>query len=136
MVKLWQEEVEFHHVYGEEKDIIWYRICHFYGKRKIYDLIPSCLWQRREYYWLWFWTRSWIPNLLCSFLPVACDWGPHEVDELFCWAKRPMVQRVPPRDDHHFGGAKKLRRSMSVKFSGTRRKRFELIPWLPSPSCG
>ena len=42
-----------------------------------------------------------------------------------------MVQRVPPRDDHRFGGAAKLRRAMSVKFSGTRRRRFELVPWFP-----
>ena len=35
-----------------------------------------------------------------------------------------MVQRVPPRDDHHFGGAEKLRRAMSVKW-------FELVPGYP-----
>ena len=46
-------------------------------------MIKSCLWLKKR---LYFWTRSSIPTLLCSFLPLACDWGPHEVDELLVFA--------------------------------------------------
>ena len=91
----------FRHVYDEEKCYI--PPCLWRGKhidtmsmaRKDAMSMPRekmpCLWQekRDHVYGLWMFmlrTRSWTPTLLCSFLPLACDWGPHEVDELLVFA--------------------------------------------------
>ena len=129
----------FRHVYDEEKCYI--PPCLWWGEW--YELIWNlpCLWQEQSMLMPCLWQEKmpclWLMNVYVLnkelnpyspvFLSPTCmrlrsPWSGWAVG--FCWAERPMVQRVPPRDDHHFGGAEKLRRAMSVKFSGTLRRRF------------
>ena len=84
-----RKSVIFRHVYGEGSILmpcLWQEKMPCLWREKM-----PCLWQekRDHVYGLWLFmlrTRSWTPTLLCSFLPLAYDWGPHGVDELLVFA--------------------------------------------------
>ena len=88
MVKMWQEEFEFRHVYGEEKDINWYGICHVYGKGKLYDCYEFRHVYDKEENIIDYGLEQGVESLLSCvpFSHLACGRG-HGVDELLVFAR-------------------------------------------------
>ena len=105
--------------------LVWYLPC-LWRENKAMSIARKrpCLWRvkyvdamsmAKEYD---FWTRSWIPTLLCSFLPLACDWGPHGVDELlvFAWLRDQWCKECPQEMITTLEGRKSLEGLWALNF--------------------